>query len=74
MPNYDRRLDAVDDLMDNPSFEATFTNLAKGIPDLERIVARIHAGSCKPKDFLKILAVSPLLLLQRIILTKRIWS
>lgn len=44
--------------MDNPSFEATFTNLAKGMPDLERVVARIHAGSCKPKDFLKVLAVS----------------
>lgn len=51
-------LDAVDDLLDNPSFEDGFTSLAKGLPDLERLVARIHAGSCKPKDFLKVLAVS----------------
>lgn len=44
--------------MDNPAFEDDFTSLAKGLPDLERLVARIHAGSCKPKDFLKVLAVS----------------
>lgn len=50
-------LDAVDDLMDNPTFEDEFTSLAKGLPDLERLVSRIHAGSCKPKDFLKVLGV-----------------
>ena len=44
--------------MDNPTFEASFTSLAKGLPDLERIVARIHAGSCKAKDFLNVLGVS----------------
>jgi len=57
---YHSSLDAVDDLMDNPTFEDDFTSLAKGLPDLERLVARIHAGSCKPKDFLKLLAVSAL--------------
>lgn len=46
--------------MDNPTFEDDFTSLAKGLPDLERLVARIHAGSCKPRDFLKLLAVSAL--------------
>jgi len=46
--------------MDNPTFEDDFTSLAKGLPDLERLVARIHAGSCKPKDFLRLLAVSAL--------------
>ena len=32
--------------------------IAKGLPDLERIVSRIHAKNCKIKDFLKVLAVS----------------
>uniref|UniRef100_A0A8H7XWG4 DNA mismatch repair protein n=1 Tax=Psilocybe cubensis TaxID=181762 RepID=A0A8H7XWG4_PSICU len=49
------RLDAVQDILDHPTFEATFTDVAKGIPDLERIVSRIHAKSCRVKDFLKVL-------------------
>ncbi|KAG8916636.1 DNA mismatch repair protein msh6 [Tulasnella sp. 408] len=49
------RLDAVEDLLDAPSVEAEFAQLAKGLPDLERIVSRIHAGTCKVLDFLKVL-------------------
>ncbi|KAI0761142.1 DNA mismatch repair protein Msh6 [Irpex lacteus] len=49
------RLDAVDDLIDHPTFEAEFTDVAKGLPDLERIVSRIHARNCRVKDFLKVL-------------------
>ncbi|KDR79956.1 hypothetical protein GALMADRAFT_242120 [Galerina marginata CBS 339.88] len=49
------RLDAVQDILDHPTFEATFTDVAKGIPDLERIVSRIHAKSCRVRDFLKVL-------------------
>ena len=52
------RLDAVQDLLDHPTFEQQFTSIAKGLPDLERIVSRIHAKNCKVKDFLKVLAVS----------------
>lgn len=52
-----QRLDAVQDLMDHPTFEHDFTQLAKGIPDLERIVSRIHAKNCKVKDFFKVLSV-----------------
>ena len=52
------RLDAVEDLIEHPTFEAEFTNLLKGVPDLERIISRIHAKSCKVKDFLKVLSVS----------------
>jgi DNA mismatch repair protein MSH6 len=51
------RLDAVQDLLDRPSFETDFTDVAKGLPDLERIVSRIHAKNCKVKDFLKVLQV-----------------
>ena len=53
----DSRLDAVEDILNHPTYEATFTELAKGIPDLERIVSRVHANNCKIKDFLKLLAV-----------------
>jgi len=44
--------------MNHPTFESDFLNVAKGLPDLERIVSRIHAKNCKVKDFLKVLAVS----------------
>ncbi|KAI0031342.1 muts domain V-domain-containing protein [Vararia minispora EC-137] len=50
------RLDAVEDLMQHPSFEADFISVTKGLPDLERLVSRIHAKNCKVKDFLKALA------------------
>ena len=43
--------------MDNPGFEEEFMALAKGLPDLERIVSRIHAKNCKIKDFLHALKV-----------------
>jgi DNA mismatch repair protein MSH6 len=51
------RLDAVEDLMNHPTFEGDFMEVAKGLPDLERIVSRIHAKNCKVKDFLKVLKV-----------------
>ncbi|KAI6129543.1 muts domain V-domain-containing protein [Pisolithus croceorrhizus] len=50
------RLDAVQDLMDHPTFETRFADLVKGLPDLERIVSRIHAKNCKVKDFIKVLS------------------
>ncbi|GLB42318.1 putative DNA mismatch repair [Lyophyllum shimeji] len=50
------RLDAVQDLIEHQTFEADFTELAKGLPDLERVVSRIHARNCKVKDFIKVLA------------------
>jgi hypothetical protein len=52
-----RSLDAVEDLISHATFEQEFTELAKGLPDLERIVSRIHANNCKVKDFVKVLAV-----------------
>jgi DNA mismatch repair ATPase MutS len=52
------RLDAVEDLMNHETFENDFQELVRGMPDLERIVSRIHAGTCKIKDFLKSLNVS----------------
>jgi DNA mismatch repair protein MSH6 len=49
------RLDAVEDILNHPTYEATFTEIAKGIPDLERMVSRVHAKNCRIKDFLKLL-------------------
>lgn len=43
--------------MSYPTFETEFMEIAKGLPDLERIVSRIHAKNCKVKDFLKVLKV-----------------
>lgn len=54
---FSRSLDAVEDLISHATFEQEFTELAKGLPDLERIVSRIHANNCKVKDFVKVLAV-----------------
>ena len=36
----------------------TFTSIAKGLPDLERVIAHIHAKNCRIKDFVKVLGVS----------------
>ncbi|KAI0350882.1 DNA mismatch repair protein Msh6 [Trametes cingulata] len=49
------RLDAVQDILEHPTFETEFTAIAKGLPDLERIVSRIHAKNCKVRDFIKVL-------------------
>ncbi|KAG8745359.1 DNA mismatch repair protein msh6 [Ceratobasidium sp. 414] len=49
------RLDAVESFISHPETESTFTKLVSGIPDLERIVSRVHAKSCHVKDFLKVL-------------------
>jgi DNA mismatch repair protein MSH6 len=52
------RLDAVQDIINHPTFEATFMSIAKGLPDLERVVARVHAKNCRIKDFIKVLGVN----------------
>ncbi|CAE6424470.1 unnamed protein product [Rhizoctonia solani] len=50
------RLDAVQDLISHPEIETSFNKIVSGIPDLERIVSRVHAKSCSIKDFLKVLS------------------
>ncbi|KJA23091.1 hypothetical protein HYPSUDRAFT_40213 [Hypholoma sublateritium FD-334 SS-4] len=49
------RLDAVQDILSHPTFEATFAEVAKGLPDLERLVSRVHAKTCSVKNFLGLL-------------------
>jgi DNA mismatch repair protein MSH6 len=46
----------VQDLISHPEIETSFNKIVSGIPDLERIVSRVHAKSCSIKDFLKVLS------------------
>ena len=41
--------------MNNPDFSERFGKMARNVPDLERLISRIHAGRCKQADFLKVL-------------------
>ena len=50
------RLDAVEDLIATPAFEERFDKTMRGVPDLERLISRVHAKTCKKADFLKVMA------------------
>ncbi|KAK0552588.1 DNA mismatch repair protein msh6 [Tilletia horrida] len=49
------RLDAVDDFLRDTAFEDSFGAFARKLPDIERIMPRIHAGKAKPRDFTNVL-------------------
>ncbi|KAF2110445.1 muts domain V-domain-containing protein [Lophiotrema nucula] len=49
------RLDAVDALNADSTITESFTASLSKLPDLERLISRVHAGRCPPKDFLKVL-------------------
>jgi DNA mismatch repair protein MSH6 len=49
------RLDAVDALNADSSIMDNFTASLSKLPDLERLISRVHAGRCKAQDFLKVL-------------------
>ncbi|KAM3525478.1 hypothetical protein MY4038_007268 [Beauveria bassiana] len=58
LQNIDRineRLDAVDMLNKDPSVREQFSSQLVKMPDLERLISRIHACSCKPEDFVRVL-------------------
>jgi DNA mismatch repair protein MSH6 len=50
------RLDAVEDLSKISSVMVDVQKRLKKLPDIERIIARIHTGTCKVKDFTNCLA------------------
>lgn len=50
------RLDAVDDFFEVPGAMNHLCAQLKSLPDLERIVSRIHTGTCRVKDFCSSLA------------------
>lgn len=49
------RLDAVDGLNADSTVTDRFTASLSKLPDLERLISRIHAGRCKTQDFVKVL-------------------
>lgn len=49
------RLDAVDSLNADSSVRDQFSSLLTKMPDLERLISRIHAGRCKAQDFVRVL-------------------
>ena len=49
------RLDAVDSLNADSSVTDRFTSSLTKMPDLERLISRVHAGRCKAQDFVKVL-------------------
>ena len=49
------RLDAADTLNSLPQIRDHFLATFNRLPDLERILSRIHAGRCKVKDFVRVL-------------------
>jgi DNA mismatch repair protein MSH6 len=49
------RLDAVDSLNADRTVREQFTSQMTRMPDLERLISRIHAGSCRPEDFVRVL-------------------
>lgn len=49
------RLDAVELLNKDPSVREQFASQLVKMPDLERLISRIHAAACKPEDFVRVL-------------------
>ncbi|KAI5288733.1 DNA mismatch repair protein msh6 [Ascosphaera aggregata] len=48
------RLDAVETLNADNMFRDQFSSELSKLPDLERLISRIHAGTCKPQDFVRV--------------------
>ncbi|KAI1463267.1 DNA mismatch repair protein Msh6 [Daldinia caldariorum] len=49
------RLDAVDMLNADAAVREQLSSRMTRIPDLERLISRIHAGACRPEDFVRVL-------------------
>ena len=49
------RLDAVDALNADTNVREQFSSQMTKMPDLERLISRIHAGGIKPQDFVRVL-------------------
>ncbi|KAL8868623.1 MAG: hypothetical protein Q9174_004870, partial [Haloplaca sp. 1 TL-2023] len=49
------RLDAVEALNADSTVRDRFTSQLSKLPDLERLISRVHAGNCKAADFVRVL-------------------
>ena len=50
-----QRFDAVDALNADNTVMDRFTASLSKLPDLERLISRVHAGRCRPLDFVRVL-------------------
>jgi len=49
-----KRADAVDMFMQQDDIAAMLSDRLVGLPDSERMISRVHAGSLRPKDFVRL--------------------
>ncbi|KAI0179088.1 DNA mismatch repair protein Msh6 [Hypoxylon sp. FL1284] len=49
------RFDAVEELNADPAVREKLSSQLTKMPDLERLISRIHAGACRPEDFVRVL-------------------
>ncbi|EGE01700.1 DNA mismatch repair protein msh6 [Trichophyton equinum CBS 127.97] len=49
------RLDAVESLNADSTVREQFSSQLTKMPDLERLISRVHAGTCKAQDFVRVL-------------------
>lgn len=56
IPAINARLDAIDDFTSLSGVLEDVQSQLRKLPDLERIIARIHSGNCLVKDFVACLA------------------
>ncbi|KAF3483954.1 DNA mismatch repair protein msh6 [Arthroderma uncinatum] len=49
------RLDAVESLNADNTVREQFSSQLTKMPDLERLISRVHAGTCKAQDFVRVL-------------------
>ncbi|SCW04281.1 LAFE_0H10066g1_1 [Lachancea fermentati] len=54
-PDIEKRLDSVDQMLSTYDLREILENYFSGLPDLERLLARIHSGNLKIKDFSKVI-------------------
>lgn len=54
IPEIKKRQDAVEELINNPSYRINLSNLLRNISDIERLAVKISNSNINPKDFLSL--------------------
>ena len=62
-----KRLDIIEELNKHSGFRELFDETFLHFPDLERLISRIHAGTCRVKDFLLVLTAFEKLMVRNIV-------
>lgn len=50
-----KRLDAIDSINANDAFREVFKQQLYRLPDLERLISRVHAGTSRALDFVRVI-------------------